>query len=365
MRRGLIIFLAIVAAFLAAGVWFLVRGGTPVVEIAQVETGPATALVYATGFVEPEQPVVVSSRVTAPVREVLVEEGQRVTAGQSLVWLDDAEQRGQLAQAQAELNRAELAAGRVVTLHRQGWVTKAAHDEAVAARDAARAAVAALRARLDQFVIRAGVSGVVLKLDVYPGDLATPGQQLLELGDPARARITATVDERDITRVRVGQEALMSSEGLPEMVRGRVSEITPGGDPNQRAFRVRTGPEHTAIGGSSLGALISMHAAAKHPDVFGMVIAESPSLLTGNGMGQQYFMQRRTWPAKVYIGMSTSESGPDNPERSAAYVQAARELAEHVRSQGAEVKLLIGEGGHNEQAWAERLPEALEFLFGK
>lgn len=246
MRRGLIIFLAIVAAFLAAGVWFLVRGGTPVVEIAQVETGPATALVYATGFVEPEQPVVVSSRVTAPVREVLVEEGQRVTAGQSLVWLDDAEQRGQLAQAQAELNRAELAAGRVVTLHRQGWVTKAAHDEAVAARDAARASVAALRARLDQFVIRAGVSGVVLKLDVYPGDLATPGQQLLELGDPARARITATVDERDITRVRVGQEALMSSEGLPEMVRGRVSEITPGGDPNQRAFRVRIALEDAA-----------------------------------------------------------------------------------------------------------------------
>lgn len=246
MRRGLIIFLAIVAAFLAAGVWFLVRGGTPVVEIAQVETGPATALVYATGFVEPEQPVVVSSRVTAPVREVLVEEGQRVTAGQSLVRLDDAEQRGQLAQAQAELNRAELAAGRVVTLHRQGWVTKAAHDEAVAARDAARASVAALRARLDQFVIRAGVSGVVLKLDVYPGDLATPGQQLLELGDPARARITATVDERDITRVRVGQEALMSSEGLPELVRGRVSEITPGGDPNQRAFRVRIALEDAA-----------------------------------------------------------------------------------------------------------------------
>jgi len=246
MRRGLIIFLAILAAFLAVGAWFLVRGSAPVVETAQVETAPATALVYATGFVEPEQPVVVSSRVTAPVSAVLVEEGQRVTAGQPLVRLDDGEQRGQLAQAQAELNRAELAAQRVITLHRQGWVTKSAHDEAVAARDAARASVSALRARLDQFVIRSGVSGVVLKRDVYPGDLATPGQQLLELGDPARARITATVDERDITRVRVGQEALMSSEGLPELVRGRVSEITPGGDPNQRAFRVRIAMEDAA-----------------------------------------------------------------------------------------------------------------------
>jgi RND family efflux transporter MFP subunit len=244
LRRGPLVLAlaAIVITALAVG-WFLLSGGAPRVETAKVTRGPAVELVYATGFVEAQQPVTVSSRVTAPVTQVLVEEGQRVVSGQPLVSLDDAEQRGLLAQSQAELRRATLAANRIGTLYRQGWATRTANDEAVAARDAARASAAALRARLDQYAIRSGISGVVLKRDVYPGDLATPGKQLMQLGDPTLMRITATVDERDITRVQVGQEALMSSEGLARVVRGRVAEVTPGGDPGQRAFRVRIKPE--------------------------------------------------------------------------------------------------------------------------
>jgi multidrug efflux pump subunit AcrA (membrane-fusion protein) len=75
-------------------------------------------------------------------------------------------------------------------------------------RQAARASAGALRARLDQMTVRAGISGVVLKRDVEPGDLVTPGKLLLQLGDPASARVTATVDERDIPRIRRGQLAL-------------------------------------------------------------------------------------------------------------------------------------------------------------
>jgi RND family efflux transporter MFP subunit len=244
LRRGpLVLALAAIVVLAVALGWFLLSGGAPRIETAKVTRGPAVELVYATGFVEAQQPVGVSSRVTAPVTQVLVEEGQRVAAGQPLVSLDDAEQRGLFAQSQAELRRATLAANRISTLYRQGWATRAANDEAVAARDAARATAAALRARLDQYVIRSGISGVVLKRDVYPGDLATPGRQLMQLGDPALMRVTATVDERDITRVQVGQQALMSSEGLAEVVRGKVSEITPGGDPGQRAFRVRIQPD--------------------------------------------------------------------------------------------------------------------------
>jgi hypothetical protein len=79
---------------------------------------------------------------------------------------------------------------------------------------------------------------VVTKRDVEPGDLATPTRVLILLGDPARIRITATVDERDITRVRVGQDALMSSDAWPgRVIHARVHEVTPSGDPNARAFR--------------------------------------------------------------------------------------------------------------------------------
>lgn len=233
-------------ALLALGLmaWLLIGGRPITVETAAVEKGPAAELVYASGYVEAEHPVSVSARITAPVRDVLVREGDRVVRGQALLVQDNAEQLGLLAQANAQAQGATLAEQRVLALYKQGWATKKARDEAVYTAQAARASVNALRARLDQLTVRAGISGVVLKRDVEPGDLVTPGKLLLQLGDPASARVTATVDERDIPRIQRGQLALMSSDGLPgKVVRGHVTEITPGGDPNQRAFRVRIGFE--------------------------------------------------------------------------------------------------------------------------
>lgn len=241
MRKRFIL-LAIALVVAAAGIWWLVWRQTATVTTAPVERGPAAELVYATGFIEAEHPVTVSSRVTAPVEEVLVREGDRIVPGQPLVRLDDSEQRALLAQARADARGKSLAERRVSTLYSQGWVTRAARDEAVAVGQASRASVSALEARLDQMTVRAGISGVVLKREVEPGDLATPGTELFQLGDPARARVTATVDERDIPRVRVGQVALLSTDALPgKVIRARVTEITPGGDPGQRAFRVRIG----------------------------------------------------------------------------------------------------------------------------
>lgn len=233
----LAVVLALLLAAAAAWFWF----GRPVaVEIVSPRRGEAVELVYATGFVEPVQPVSVASRITAPVSAVLVEEDQPVRRGQALLRLDDADLRGAFAQAHAQSVGATLTERRTATLFRQGWVTRAALDAAVANGEAARAATDAAEARLGQNVIRAGIDGVVIKRDVEPGDLATPSRVLLLLGDPRRMRVTATVDERDIPRVRTGQKALLSSDAWPgRVVTGRVASMTPTGDPDQRAFRVR------------------------------------------------------------------------------------------------------------------------------
>lgn len=245
LKRAPFILLALAALALAG--WWLFTSRAILVRTAMATIGPAVELVYATGFVEPAHPVTVSSRITAPVLGVLVDEGAGVTRGQALVRLDDSEQHALLAQAAADARGRTLAEQRVTTLFAQGWATRAARDEAVSAAQAARAQVAALGARLDQMTLRAGISGIVLKRDVEPGDLAIPGKAMLELGDPASARVTATIDERDVVRVRAGQAALLSTDALDGKVfRGRVSEITPGGDPDQRAFRVRIALEEGA-----------------------------------------------------------------------------------------------------------------------
>ncbi len=240
MRKSIVLLIVLAVLAGAAGLWWTQGGSAAKVTVAAVERGLAADLVYATGYVEPEHPVIVSSRVTAPVAAVLVREGDRVAAGQALVRLDASEQQALLAQARADAQAKTLNERRVATLFGQGWVTAAANDTARATGQAARAQVAALEARLDQMTVRAGISGVVLKRDVEPGDLAVPGKTLIQLGDPAQVRVTATVDERDIVRVHPGQVALLSTDALPgKVIRGRVREITPGGDPGQRAFRVR------------------------------------------------------------------------------------------------------------------------------
>lgn len=236
--------LALAVALGGAWVW---QGHPATVTVERARNGPAADLVYATGYVEAQQPVSVSSRITAPVAKVLVEEGDHVRRGQPLVVLADEEQRALLDQSAAQLRSAQQVEHRTLVLFKDGWVTAAARDNAVTTADAARAARATAIARLDQLVVRANSDGIVTKRDVYPGDMATPTKVLFQLGDPAKIRITATVDERDIARVRVGQAALMSSDAWPgRVIHARVAELTPSGDPTARAFRVRLLPDTVA-----------------------------------------------------------------------------------------------------------------------
>lgn len=224
----------------AVGGWLVWKGQPLPVRIVSPHVGPAVSLVYATGFAEADHPVAVSARLTAPVVNVLVDEGDSVVRGQPLALLEADQQRALLDEAAAKVRQTSLDEERAVSLFEQGWSTRASRDAAVTSAEAARAAARSAHAALDQLVVRAGISGIVIKRDVEPGSLAMPGLALFQLGDPRNMRVTATVDERDVPRLRVGQPALMTNEAWPgRVIHGRVREITPSGDPTQRAFRVR------------------------------------------------------------------------------------------------------------------------------
>ena len=99
-RRWLVAALLLIAAAgVAAWQW---QGRALPVKLVRARTGPAVELVYATGYVEPQQPVSVQARITAPVAQVLVAEGDRVTRSQALFVLADDEQRALSAQAAAQ-----------------------------------------------------------------------------------------------------------------------------------------------------------------------------------------------------------------------------------------------------------------------
>jgi len=134
-----------------------------------------------------------------------------------------------------------------------------------------------------------------------------------------------------------------------------------------RYYRVATGPENTGLGGSSLGALISLYTAVVRPDVAGHLLLESPSLWVSNRQIIAESHNVKRWPQRVYLATGTAESGREDLNRS--MVDDVRELAGILHRAGLgenRMKLVIEEGGtHHESAWARRFPEALSFLFGK
>jgi predicted alpha/beta superfamily hydrolase len=153
-----------------------------------------------------------------------------------------------------------------------------------------------------------------------------------------------------------------------QYVRWLVEEVVPRVN---RAFRTKTGPEHTAIGGSSLGAIIALYAATEHPEIWGKVLLESLPLVARGGAAMKFFRERRHWPAVVWSGMSEMELGKDagSREGNQRYLAAHADLEEMTRSRhsgatGTRHRFVVGPGHvHDEFAWSARLPEALEFLF--
>jgi len=121
--------------------------------------------------------------------------------------LDDA-QRAAAASASAVLAASAQAAG-----------TGAGGAEAELAQSRLSQALAAERAalgRLDQLSLRAPVAGTVISRAADPGDTAQPGRTLLTLVSGDETRIQASVDEKNLSYLKLGQTARATADAYPE-----------------------------------------------------------------------------------------------------------------------------------------------------
>lgn len=125
-------------------------------------------------------------------------------------------------------------------------------------------------------------------------------------------------------------------------------------------FRVSQNREQIALCGSSLGGIISLYGAFRHPEMFGTAGVMSPALWIGEYRAFDELRGSST-QMRYFVDMGDRE-GP-NLESAANLVRLAKELALSLSQQGSEVQLLIGKDHlHHESAWAERFPAFLKFF---
>jgi predicted alpha/beta superfamily hydrolase len=135
----------------------------------------------------------------------------------------------------------------------------------------------------------------------------------------------------------------------------------------ERNYDVSRRTSGRAFGGSSYGAAAALLAALERPGIFGRLLLESPSLYVGGRILLRKARRAPRWPARVYLGVGTQETSGAEVNRET--VENVRTLESILRSAGLgakRLKVVVEEGArHTEGAWAERLPEALAFLFGR
>lgn len=181
--------------------------------------------------------------------------------------------------------------------------------------------------------------------------LAAKGKQVpivvgIHHGGPSRAE--------ELAPWKMGKHHQPRGSLFLDWVVGRLAEMV------AEDLRILQGPEHTMVGGSSLGGLMALYAHFKHPEHFGKALAMSPSLWVGRGQIFHFVQQKHTPETRrVYL---------DAGGREGAMFQHARQMVELLQLKGyhPEEHLLWrpdSKGIHSERHWRRRAPKALAFLY--
>ncbi len=273
--------------------------GTPA-NVYVATSGELLQSVVASGRIISPQRISIALQGSGRVQQVAVAEGQKVESGQLLIELDNSDSRASLAQATAAVAQAQarlrqlgelgkpqalqsLAQAQATadqarkTLDRnrklvaQGFISQAAIDDAQRAVDVAASQVASAqaqlksnnvggsdsllaqaglqqalagqqlaRAKLNQGFVYAPSAGVLISRNVEVGDVVQPGKALMELASIGKTQVLVQIDEKNLSKIALGQKAYASADAFPsQRFDAVVGFINPGVDAARGSVEVK------------------------------------------------------------------------------------------------------------------------------
>jgi len=228
----------------------------PSVEAVQAQFGSLPLEERLSGVVRAQQQVEIYPRISAPIEEVYVQNGDQVERGDPLVRLRDTEFRERLRQAEAELriNRARISQAEaglneaesqlrrqqiladremsseieIERLQAQLQSAEANYELALAQLEQAESNVAEQKEVLDYAVVRSPIDGTVGRRNADIGMQVNANTLLFSVGNLNDAKITVNLTERMLSYIHTDQSVLIKSENMGDrMLEGTVSRISP------------------------------------------------------------------------------------------------------------------------------------------
>mgnify|MGYP001815813815 CR=1 FL=1 len=176
--------------------------------------------------------VEIRPEITATLTAIKFEEGQFVEAGTVLVELENVEPLADLAAARANLVDSEAQYRRTQELFKTQLTSESQLQQLEAAREAARAAVAAAQARVEDTVIKAPFSGLLGLRRVSAGSLVTPATVITTLDDTTTIKLDFDIPEIYLSQIKEGLSVTARSAAWQDReFRGTVASIDSRVDP--------------------------------------------------------------------------------------------------------------------------------------
>ncbi|MFP4393035.1 MAG: efflux RND transporter periplasmic adaptor subunit [Desulfohalobiaceae bacterium] len=267
------------------------------VTVSQARQGDLKQKKHYLAVVRPQEEAGISARVQAEVREVLVDEGDRVQAGQVLLRLDPEEIKHRLQEVKARISQAEaeLEAKQATILYLESsqdyWQKEAQRLQKLAQQNAAtaseaektedrakevqgrlqasRAEARAIRSRMDSlqqqmqeiktrlsyYTLRSPGPGVISKRNADPGDMASPAQELLQLQQVDSLKLAFDLPQQDLPLIEQGQECIFQVQGQAR--KARISLLHPSLD-KARMLRAEARLQGEQIKGLSPGEFVPL-----------------------------------------------------------------------------------------------------------
>jgi membrane fusion protein, multidrug efflux system len=177
------------------------------VEVEEVRPAAFTEFVRVVGSVQANRDVLVAAEEGGVIRELLVEKGAYVRAGQPIARVDDAVLRAQVDQAVASARLASETWERQRRLWEEERVgTEMGYLQAMYGARTAEAGARVLRERLARTVVRAPIAGVLEDRMVEVGSMVVPGAPIARIVDASTVKVLGGVPERHAGDVSRGAE---------------------------------------------------------------------------------------------------------------------------------------------------------------
>ncbi|HEU4620160.1 MAG TPA: efflux RND transporter periplasmic adaptor subunit [Gammaproteobacteria bacterium] len=262
MNKKLLGLAAIVAAVVAVPLLRAVVGGEKAKEV-QTETVSRHAIqssVLASGHLQHEEQVKLTTEEIGRVTQLFVDEGDEVKQGELLLQIDDQAYRAAVEQNKAQVQLQQIAIERQQVklanvqqqwerqrmLHEKGLIDQNSFDAATNELDLAKVDLEANKEQLSQAKaqleqaedrlrktrVYAPIDGVVTSLDIKVGETAIasstniPGSSLMTIANPASIHTEVNVDEADIANVAIGQHADVFAIAYPDRpIKGVIDSI--------------------------------------------------------------------------------------------------------------------------------------------